>query len=120
MIHKQPSPVPGCIRVNFELPSCIWADRIALVGDFNKWDQHATPLKQERDGIWRAVLDLAAGQRFAFCYLVDGNWQTDTNADGFVGSWPGQECSVVDTSTNALPLRTREQQRTPLAVAVPA
>lgn len=119
MIRKQHSPVPGCVRVCFELPSCIWADRISLVGDFNNWDRQATPLKQERDGVWRAVLDLPSGQHFAFCYLIDGNRQTDTHADGFVSSWPGLESSIVDTSLNAVSLRQPELQRAIVPIAVP-
>lgn len=120
MIRKQHSPVPGCVRVCFELPSCIWADRISLVGDFNHWDRHATPLRQERDGAWRAVLDLALGQRFAFCYLIDGNRQTDTNADGFISSGLESECSIVDTSINLPTWHFRERERMPVPIALPA
>ena len=42
MIHKTQSPLPGHVRVVFELPSCIWADRIFVVGDFNHWNERAT------------------------------------------------------------------------------
>ncbi len=46
MIHKQPSLYPGHVRIVFELPSCLWADRIFLVGDFNQWDEKQTPMRQ--------------------------------------------------------------------------
>ncbi len=98
MIHKQHSPTSGHVRVRFQLPSCIWADRIFLVGDFNNWDQKATPLRQERSGNWMVTLDLPEGQRFEFCYLIDGNWQTDYNADGFAANKQGIQYSLVDTS----------------------
>lgn len=122
MIHKQLSPIAGCVRVRFELPSCIWADRICVVGDFNDWDRCANPLKQERDGVWRAVVDLPTGKRYAFRYLIDGNWQTDTNADGFIASQPGLESSIVDTSIYEPIFRLNEVRRVPAqtAVAIPA
>jgi hypothetical protein len=95
MIHKRPSPKPGHIRVVFELPSCIWADRIFLVGDFNQWVATATPMQQERDGFWRAVVDLPAGSQCAFRYLIDGEWKTDYHGDGFATNSFGIDTSVV-------------------------
>ena len=109
MIRKQISPIPGCVRVCFELPAHMWADHITLVGDFNNWDRHATPLKQDRDGSWRVVLDLASGKLFAFRYLIDGNWQTDIHADGFINNRAGLESCLLDTSNNQLNLQFKER-----------
>jgi hypothetical protein len=95
MIHKSPSPIPGRVRITFELPACVWADRIFLVGDFNQWDQKATPMGQDRDGVWRAVLDLEHGKQCEFRYLIDGQWRTDYHADGATGNGYGTENSVV-------------------------
>jgi hypothetical protein len=95
MIHKTQSPLPGHVRVVFELPSCIWADRIFLVGDFNQWDERATPLRQDRDGVWRAAVDLKAGASAEFRYLIDGQWRTDYHADGYTHNQYGTENSVV-------------------------
>ena len=95
MIHKTQSPVPGHVRVIFELPSCIWADRIFLVGDFNQWDERTTPLRQDRDGVWRAIIDLANGSQCEFRYLIDGQWKTDYHADGSASNAYGSENSVV-------------------------
>ena len=83
MIRKLPSPKIDCVRMIFELPACIWADRIFLVGDFNQWSTSITPFVQSRDGVWRATLDLHAGREYQFRYLVDGTWQTDFHADGW-------------------------------------
>ena len=118
MIYKQLSPIAGCVRVRFELPSCIWADRISVVGDFNNWERFANPLKQERDGAWRAVLDLPIGKRYAFRYLIDGSWQTDTNADGFIASQPGLESSIVDTSMSEPIFHLNDALRIPAQQAV--
>ncbi len=95
MIHKSHSPHSNHVRVVFELPSCIWADRIFLVGDFNQWSKNATPLRQDRDGVWRATVDLLAGSRHEFRYMIDGQWKTDSHADGFATNTYGTENSVV-------------------------
>ena len=38
MIYKEPLPDGEHVRVTFELPSSLWAERVNLVGDFNDWD----------------------------------------------------------------------------------
>ena len=101
MIHKMPSSKPGYVRVIFELPACLWADRVFLVGDFNDWDTAVTPFVQGRDGVWRAVLDLPCGREFQFRYLVDGRWQTDYHADGWVENEFGSQNSIVSTTLPA-------------------
>ena len=95
MIRKIPSPLANCVRVIFELPACLWADRIFLVGDFNNWDMAITPFAQGRDGIWQAVMDLPVGRDYEFRYLVDGMWQTDLHADGWTANAFGSQNSIV-------------------------
>ena len=89
---------PATVRVTFELPSCTWACRIFVCGDFNEWSKEATPMRQERDGVWRAIVELPYGKKFCFRYLIDGNWQTDYHADGWSDSGYGSENSIIDTS----------------------
>ena len=125
MIHKTQSPLPGYVRVIFELPSCIWADRIFLVGDFNHWDQRATPMCQERDGVWRAAIDLKAGTQAQFRYLIDGQWRTDYHADGYLHNEFGSENSVVHADWPAellMPerLSSRVRESTPRELAFTA
>ncbi len=84
MIYKIPTSQPGLVCVVFELPSCVWADRIVVSGTFNNWDERAVTMHQDRDGVWRARLELPIGQRYEFRYLIDGRWQTDYHADGFM------------------------------------
>lgn len=98
MIHKMPSPRSGHVRVVFELPACIWADRIFLVGDFNSWSMDITPFIQGRDGVWRAAVDLVAGRSYQFRYLVDGAWQTDYHADGWIDNQYGSQNSIVNAT----------------------
>ena len=96
MVHKTPAEHPGYVCVIFELPSCVWADRISVTGSFNDWDNSALPMRQDRDGVWRAVIDLPAGHRYEFRYIVDGRWQTDYHADGLTDNSFGADNSVVD------------------------
>lgn len=98
MIYKATSSIPDHIQVTFELPACIWADRIFLVGDFNGWNESATPMCQDRDGVWRVTIDLPSGSRCEFRYLIDGQWKTDYHADGFTANAYGSDNSVVEAT----------------------
>lgn len=95
MIRKYPSPIAGHVRVVFELPSCIWADRIFLSGDFNQWNEDDIELQQNRSGVWQASLDLPVGKHFEFRYIIDGQWRTDSHVDGFTENGYGSQNSVV-------------------------
>ena len=96
MIRKLPAPKTDYVRVIFELPACIWADRIFLVSDFNEWSTSIAPFVQSRDGVWRATADLPAGKEYQFRYLVDGTWQTDFYADGWISNEFGSQNSIVE------------------------
>jgi 1,4-alpha-glucan branching enzyme len=96
MIHKTYSSVVGYQRVIFELPASLWADRVFVVGDFNQGQSSRTPLVQERDGIWRAALDLPMGQAYHFHYVVNGERRTDYHADGFATAESGFSTSLID------------------------
>lgn len=95
MIHKQFAPSIDKVRIVFELPASLWADQISVVGDFNEWNPLATPLLQDRDGIWRASIDLPVGNRYGFRYLIDGRWSTDAHADGVTRTAHGSFNSIV-------------------------
>jgi 1,4-alpha-glucan branching enzyme len=112
MIHKVCSPKLGHVRIVFELPSCIWADRIFVTGDFNGWDKSATPLRQDRDGAWRATLDLRAGTRHEFRYLIDGQWSTDYHADGCTANVHGSQNSIVIVELPAVGTNAEQPHRT--------
>ncbi|MBX0327824.1 isoamylase early set domain-containing protein [Oscillochloris sp. ZM17-4] len=96
MITKMPGR-PGKVRVTFALPSAIWADTIFLVGDFNNWDERATPMRQTEMG-WMVTLELDAGASFQYRYLHNTNeWHNDWNADGYALNAFGGDNSVVIT-----------------------
>jgi len=64
------------IRFDLTLPNS--AQKVALVGDFNGWDEHATPMVRRRnDGAWSAKVPLLPG-RHVYAFVVDGRtWLVD-------------------------------------------
>lgn len=99
MISKEPLPDGNFVRVTFELPSSIWAERVFLVGDFNNWDTTKDEMRQSRsDGNWRIALSLPAGREYHFRYLVNGrDWHNDWHADKYAVNQFGTDNSVVMT-----------------------
>jgi len=95
MISKSKGKDPNHVAITFELPSSLWADHIFVVGDFNAWSPTATPLRQRADGIWQTTVEMQRGSYSEFRYLINGRWQTDFHADGFVVGPCGSENSVV-------------------------
>jgi 1,4-alpha-glucan branching enzyme len=98
MLEKQPLE-NGYVRVTFRVSHYIWADSIALVGEFNEWDQHLNPLSRtQNDGEWHTSLVLESDRSYRFRYLVDGKeWMDDDHADGCEPNPFGGFDSVVCT-----------------------
>lgn len=103
MIQKESTKDQGFVRITFELPSNMWAERINLVGEFNDWDTTATPLRRNRsDANWKVTVELETGQRHRFRYLIDGKeWLNDWHADDHVENPYGSYDSVVDLTGSA-------------------
>lgn len=56
------------------------AKRVALVGDFNGWDERAAPLDREAGStLWSVTVPLLPG-RHVYAFLVDSTWTTDPRA----------------------------------------
>lgn len=90
----------GKVRVTFTMPPLDGVTQLHLVGDFNDWSVTATPLSRADDGSWSVALTLAAGQRYQFRYLANGQtWHNDGQADAYVPNDFGSENSVVDLTT---------------------
>ena len=98
MIEKRAGSKKGKVQVIFLLPSNMWAERVNLVGEFNDWDTTATPMSRNRsDANWKATVELPAGERHRFRYLIDGKeWLNDWHADDHVDNPYGSYDSVVD------------------------
>jgi 1,4-alpha-glucan branching enzyme len=106
MITKEPEKKRGVVRVTFELPSTMWAERVNLVGDFNDWDTTATPMTRNRsDANWKVTIELKDGQCYRFRYLVEGKeWLNDWHADDHAENPYGSYDSVVDLTEPSDPL----------------
>jgi 1,4-alpha-glucan branching enzyme len=79
---------PFC-KVTFSVPADVVAEakQVAVLGEFNNWDAAALPLKKQKDGSFKATVELEAGKEFQFRYLIDNNvWVNDTEADKFVSN----------------------------------
>jgi len=71
------------------------AHTVTLLGDFNAWAKHATPLTTTgKRGVWSAQVALAPG-RHEYAFLVDGKrWVADPAAEHHADDF-GTQSSVV-------------------------
>ena len=86
-------------KVTFELPADAvnGAKQVALAGEFNNWDATSHPLKKQKDGSYKATVELPVGSEYQYRYVLDGTkWENDWAADKYVTSGvSGEENSVV-------------------------
>jgi 1,4-alpha-glucan branching enzyme len=98
-ITKQYSKTKPVCKVTFQLPkeAVKNAKSVHLVGEFNSWQIHATPMKKSKDGSFKVVLELKKGAQHQYRYLIDDSiWENDWKADKYVPSPYGAcENSVV-------------------------
>lgn len=98
-IVKQFSKTKSVCKVTFTLPSAVVsnAKKVAVVGEFNDWNSTATLLKKQKDGQYKASVELPIGSEFQFRYLLDGtDWVNDEAADKYVSNdFTTQNCVVV-------------------------
>lgn len=98
MLKKRYDSNGAICKVIFTLPSQLDARTVALIGDFNGWDKDVLPMKQAKDGTWKAEVELEAGREYQYRYCVDGSkWINDQNADKYAVHPYGGENSVVVT-----------------------
>jgi 1,4-alpha-glucan branching enzyme len=73
------------------------ADKVYLVGDFNNWDERATPMDRQKNGDFQVTLALEPGKVYQYRYLLNGTvWENDWYADEYVPTPYGDcENSVV-------------------------
>lgn len=99
MLKKQNLKTKPVVKVTFTLPDSIKAESAFLVGDFNNWDEKATPMKMtKKSGSFSITLELEKGREYQFRYLVNGSeWHNDWNADKYVPNPFSGDNSVVTT-----------------------
>ena len=86
----------------FVQPTGIAAQRLHLAGDFNKWSDSATPMRQnDQLGVWEACLPLEPG-RYRYRLVVDGQWQSDPH-NTYVEANPFGELNNIVEVDSATP-----------------
>ena len=101
MLKKQYIKTRNVVKVTFEVPQAEMVEGLAveafhLVGEFNNWDPAATPMKRDKKGIFRAVLELEPERTYQFRYLVNGeHWCNEWHADGYVSNNLGADNCIV-------------------------
>jgi hypothetical protein len=82
------------VKTKFEF-SASEAKEVYLVGDFNNWITHATPMKKEKNGLWKTSLPLKPG-RYEYRFFVDDNWVSDLSCSGCVPNEFGtMNCVII-------------------------
>ncbi len=98
MLKKQYLKSKDICKVTFYTPAAIEAETVYLVGDFNDWDEEATPMDRLKDGRFKVTLDLEKDKSYQFRYLVNGaEWHNDWEADKYVPNPFSGDNSVVVT-----------------------
>jgi 1,4-alpha-glucan branching enzyme len=49
-----------------------------LVGDFNRWDLKAQPMRKNKKDVWTKTITLDPG-RYEYRFYADGQWLNDAN-----------------------------------------
>lgn len=84
------------VRLNFYAPQ---AERVAVAGDFNRWQGEGSPLIPQGGGIWTIDLPLRSGT-YSYMFVVDGKlWVTDPDAEAFQDDGFGNRNAVVRVRT---------------------
>lgn len=85
----------GMVAVTFAVPAEMGARRAVLVGSCTAWSEVA--MHPCDDGSFELVVELPAGSRHTFRYLLDDlRWENDWTADGYVPNAFGTDDSVVE------------------------
>lgn len=97
MLKKAYTPKRTVCKVTFSIPAG-WASKsVALVGDFNDWNEKSDKLEKKGDQ-WEVTMRLKPETTYRYRYLVDGEkWENDDAADQYVPNDFGSEDSVVIT-----------------------
>ena len=97
--HSHTRPIPRfSTKKTIKPVNFICADtaarRVTLIGDFNDWHPHATPMKRQPDGCWHAQVQLRSGHHH-YQFLVDGKTMLDPRAHGVARDERDQKVSLT-------------------------
>jgi len=84
-------------KVTFYTAPELEAEKVYLVGDFNEWNESATPMEPLKDGRFKVTVDLPKDSKYQFRYLVNNaEWHNDWEADQYISNPYSGENSVVE------------------------
>lgn len=99
MIKKQFLKTKPVCKATFTLPveAAPAAKKVEIVGDFNNWDtKKGIKMTKQKNGLFKAIVELEAGKEYQFRYLIDGEtWENDWEADAYAPTPYGEDNSVV-------------------------
>jgi len=102
MIKKQFLKSKPVCKATFTFPveAAPEAETVEILGDFNNWKE-GVKMKKQKNGIFKAIVNLETGKEYQFRYLIDGEtWENDWEADKYVTTPYGTENSVVVAENN--------------------
>ena len=86
-------------KVEFSLAQEVASDTESayLVGEFNNWDEGATPM-EKKGNTFKVTVDLPLDREYQFRYLInESEWHNDWHADKYVTNPFSGDNSVVST-----------------------
>lgn len=85
------------VKVTFSLPYSEGQSPVAVVGDFNQWNETSHRLAKRSNGTCSVSVVLEPNQRYRFRYYsADGRWFNDEAADGYeVGEHASENCILL-------------------------
>mgnify|MGYP002700376881 CR=1 FL=1 len=86
---------PLC-KVTFTVPAKD-AKSVSIVGNWNKWNTKAEPLKKLKNGTFKGTVNLEKDKSYEFRYVVDGEWKNEEQADAYAwNDYAAAENSVIN------------------------
>jgi len=91
------TPVAKTSKVTFVLPkeAVENAETVAVLGDFNNW-QNGVVLTKQKDGSFKTAVELEKGRSYEYRFLINGEkWENDWAAEAYHPTPFGTYNSVV-------------------------
>lgn len=91
------APAAKTSKVTFLLPkeAVANAETVAVLGDFNNW-QEGVILTKQKDGSFKTAVELEKGRSYEYRFLINGEqWENDWAAQAYVPTPFGTFNSVV-------------------------
>ncbi len=94
---KAAAPAVKTSKVTFVLPkeAVENAETVAVLGDFNNW-QNGVVLTKQKDGSFKTAVELEKGRSYEYRFLINGEkWENDWAAEAYAPTPFGAYNSVV-------------------------